>query len=241
MSDVVFQIESQSELEIVLVRTTLEEATDVTYTLAQFGRIFNNDEYESVWKTTPGHYSSFHYHYINFGELERQVLKRLETSKEVSLLFTDTTLEHLSYSNPTFKKSGFMFRPSKGVFVKWVEKPKKKVVSKAVLNDMKGVLIGSIRRYVMEKYGFKFEFQNCCNEKNRADIIRFGQVNGFTWDWIDMEPNFSVWWSYDAKKQKGVNHGQTIMEYLTIKRNIDPELVQPTYDAFKRWYVDNLK
>lgn len=238
----IYQIISQNEVELILQRTTLETATDVTYTNEQFCEIHS----DSVWNRVDGYWYSYgsddmnKIYYINKPELRRQVLQQLEKSKEAIVELSEEIMKHIQYYNDEFKPHGFMFRPSKGVFVKFKARPKKKVVSKALINDMRNMFMEAVCNHIQTKYGFHFKYVSCCNKKDQAAIVKFGLANGYTWNEVTTVA-FQTWNEYDRDADEYVSKGRPLMAYLQHRLSSDPEMIQPTFDEFKKWYDESLK
>ena len=122
----IYQIQEQTDLEIVLVPTTLETATDVTYDSHTFNEFFNAGTHESIWVSVVGWWGCGKaLYYVNMPELLRRVERALAEFKEYCPPLTAEMLEGLGSKQSVFKERGFMFRPSKGIFVRWKAKPKK--------------------------------------------------------------------------------------------------------------------
>jgi len=242
MSNRVFQIQSESSIELILVETTLETATDVTYTMLQFTtQIINDSGWEYMcrtWDTIPT------YHYVNKPEIIRQVQLELVKHKEVTLEMSERAMAELVHHNLTFKRHGFMYRPSKEVFVAWRERPKKvkqtKVVAKAILNNMKNMCLSMIVEHIQDKYGFYFDLKSCCNAENQVAVVKFGRDNGFAWEQLMVAPGtYGDWQYYDRDTKRYI--GRTVMEYLQYVLSDTPDKIDPTYNEFKKWYEDSLK
>lgn len=242
MSRDVYQIESQTALEIVLVRTTLEEATDVTYTPGQFTESFNGGTIDAVWDNVQGYWGDERRWYFNKPELIRQVVGQLDKTKEVSFPLSEYIMQRLQEYNPMFKEHGFMYRPSKGVFVKWKAKPKKVVISKDLMNRLRNFCNEAVAKYVCSRYKFGFKLESCANKKDQVRVLKFGHDLGFTWD-IFMEMEACDYRGYYIPdQQKYVFSGKTVpvwvMEQL-VSRD-EEQMYDATIAEFKKWFDDSL-
>ncbi len=244
-----YQILYQNDIELVLQGTTLETATDVTYNEEQFQDAFNNGTISSTWERVEGYWYSSStdfrnkIYFINMAELIRQVGQQLEKNKEVAIDLPEKVLEKFrdyhSY-RARFKEHGFMFRPTKDVFVRYKAKSKKKVVSKALINDMRNMFMEAVCHHIQTKHGFHFKYVSCCNKKDQAAIVKFGLENGYTWNEVTTVA-FQTWNEYNSQTYKYEPKGRPLMAYLQHRLSEEPKLIQQTFDEFKKWYDESLK
>lgn len=193
MSRYNYQIVEETQFEILLQNTTLEHAIDVLYTDQDIRDNYNggnslinyiNGTDQVIWINqycSIGQSSSI----LRVGDMCKYIIDQFSNPniKDVQIEFSDmihmNINSYIQPGNDRFKMLGFMFRPSKGCFVRYKKpKPKPVSVTKLVMNGLRNRTVAIIQHMVNIDRKFEIQFKDSSSIEAQKDVVRFGRKNG---------------------------------------------------------------
>lgn len=234
MGETLYQIMYQNRLETLFEQTTLEDASDVTYTrdqvLEMFGLIGKGHFTDNfMYEISGASYSNTSkIAVVSVPELFNQINKQLANTKEAYVEIHES-FDGLDLNKHLLKPRGIMYRPSKQCFVKFkAPKPKPKQVSKSLMYDLRSYTVGSIQKIIVKQYGVELK-QPTPSILNQTNIVRLAIKLGVTYKSFLNYTKFGIWYQ-DEKYSK------TVLQY--IEENADPDVVEATKQEYLKWWTE---
>lgn len=238
-NNVEYQIQEQSDLELIIFKVTLETATDVTYSDKDIEEIFGGGNYTSyaeyatdstlLLKTNyTGGWGDKIEHVVYFVFVQgiiRAVTRELARNPKAIVQLDLNTHHHsaLKDMNKVFKQHGFMFRPKFGHFVTYkAGKPKPKKVSNSLLNDIRTMVTNRICRAINTKVNGSFDIDYPNNKLAQIAAVRVAKFVGITYKQIFCEKD---------------SCNETLIEYIT--RRAEPTVKDQTLQEIKQWWDEH--
>jgi hypothetical protein len=251
----------ESPFEVVLNNTSLEESIGVAYDVNELKDIFNaGHRWLDVEYHTVGNYEDAPEYLgqvadspscpntivmieniVNYVKKQLSLAKGPKKSQLVQIDLSRKSITMVKNCNGYFKTKGFVYNSSKEGFVPYTppnpnskSNPKTKVCA-SVMCNLREAFTHIVQSELSNEAGFQIKFNAVGNKTSQAQVAKFGNNHGVTWDSTTQKlftGYFNSWIEKSTFEQ--------IVKIFVVDNNQPETMVSKYMEAFKNWYDESI-